>query len=211
VTSFRRGAEAIHEAAGVSGSYAIANCGWGYDVLQNRASIGWIEIGDTRLLPPEYREPGFTVYSDPESSDAIAQSADLVGALRHLVPEDVAAWLARGIVGREVCQVAWPMETFGDDPEQDWRTFWIYDPERLTLTGTRGMYSIPLEQLTTSAQMLNAIFQVQGKPWCDPTMAGMLLAALQELLMPQHYLCSWGDERGPIKVAGAAGERPPIT
>ncbi len=211
-TRWRRGVDEIRKAAGVRDSYAIANCGWGFDVVRRGVSIGWVAIGDTPLLPPEHREPGFTVYRDSQSSDALARSDDLAGALGHIVPKAAAAWLARGIGGRDIFEVAMSTIELSDDlGEEDWRAFWMYDPYRLTLTGTRGLYEIALEPLTTAARMLDTIFQVQNKPWCDPTMAGMLLAALEELLAPQALVCSFGVERGPVDVRQIIGSTPPIT
>lgn len=97
-----------------------------------------------------------------------------------------------------------------DHAGHDWQAFWAYDSDRLTLTEPGG-YRISLETLTTSARTLNTIFQVRYKPWCDPMAAGMFLAALEELLMPQACLCSWGEERGPIDVAAIIGQKAPIT
>jgi hypothetical protein len=40
-------------------------------------------------------------------------------------------------------------------------------------------YEIDLEQCTTSARLLDFIFQVSRKPWCDRALAGEVLSALE--------------------------------
>lgn len=73
---------------------------------------------------------------------------------------------------------------------------WRFDRTILTLTGYG--YEVDLEQMTTSAGMLDWIFQVAKKGWCTPDCLYGLIEALQELLDPQATLCSGGGEHGPI-------------
>jgi hypothetical protein len=61
-------------------------------------------------------------------------------------------------------------------------------------------YEVDLEEMTTSAQMLDWIFQIRRKTWCTSEDAGDLLQLLDRLLHPQSSLCSGGTERGPIVV-----------
>jgi hypothetical protein len=77
---------------------------------------------------------------------------------------------------------------------------WSYDPADLTLTHAGG-YDIDLERCSTSAEMLDWIFQIASKTWCSPITLAGLVRAFDELLHPQGYLCSSGVERGPIDVA----------
>lgn len=106
--------------------------------------------------------------------------------------ESVAEFAARGMRERAArIAVGW-----GD---HEYR--WVYHAENLTLElvhDGRWCYEVDLERCTTSAEMLDWIFQVQGKGW--PGASESLLMALFDLLHPQGNLCSWGVERGPISV-----------
>ena len=72
---------------------------------------------------------------------------------------------------------------------------WRFDARLLTITHEDTGYEIDLEELTTSARLLDCIFQTRNKTWCSCEDAGALLAALQELLDPQANLCSWGVDK----------------
>jgi hypothetical protein len=74
---------------------------------------------------------------------------------------------------------------------------WRLDATALTLTyeGEEGSYELDLEDLTTSAMMLDWIFQVQKKAWCSAEDIKYLLEALDVLIDPQATLCSWGEEK----------------
>jgi len=77
---------------------------------------------------------------------------------------------------------------------------WKYDPKDHTLEHQRTGYWIALSDVTTSAHMLDWIFQLHGKTWGreDQTVLH-LLDAFNDLFHPQATLCSWGKEKGPIK------------
>jgi hypothetical protein len=79
---------------------------------------------------------------------------------------------------------------------------WRFIPNLLVLSyrSPGGEYEIDLETCTTSAQVLDWIFQIHDKLWCRPQDRVDLLNALNWLLHPQANLCSWGEERGPIDV-----------
>jgi hypothetical protein len=80
---------------------------------------------------------------------------------------------------------------------------WVYDPSDHTLNHgpvTDWVYFIDLREITTSAQMLDWIFQIAGKTWGTPAVVGGLVQAFEDLLNPQGALCSFGMERGPIRV-----------
>ncbi len=77
---------------------------------------------------------------------------------------------------------------------------WAYDPEALTLTHRGPHYEIDLEEINSSAEMLDWIFQVASKQWADARTLAELVWALDEIFDPQSTLCSGGRDRGPIKV-----------
>lgn len=54
------------------------------------------------------------------------------------------------------------------------------------------VYYVDLEQCTTSAQLLDRIFQIAGKTWVSPTLMGLIIKALDTCLYPQATLCSCG-------------------
>jgi hypothetical protein len=79
----------------------------------------------------------------------------------------------------------------------------VYDPSDHTLNHgpvTDWVYWIDLREITTSAGMLDWIFQIAGKTWGTPEVVAGLVQAFQDLLHPQSTLCSFGVERGPIRV-----------
>jgi len=73
---------------------------------------------------------------------------------------------------------------------------WIYHPSNLTLECRDEcgffIYEIDLERCRTSAEVLDWIFQVQGKTWATAEIVNNLLEALDDLLNPQGTLCSFG-------------------
>lgn len=73
---------------------------------------------------------------------------------------------------------------------------WVYDPELMTLTYEPYGYEIDLEKVTSSAEMLDWIFQVNGKEWGRANMRD-LIDAFDRLLSPQANYCSWGEEQNP--------------
>lgn len=79
----------------------------------------------------------------------------------------------------------------------DW-TPWTFNRENYTLEHPNSYY-IDLERCRTSAETLDRIFQISKKSWATPEVVSGMLNALNDLLRPQATLCSFGDERGPIK------------
>jgi hypothetical protein len=55
-------------------------------------------------------------------------------------------------------------------------------------------YRIDLDRLTTSAQMLDWIFQIHSKPWGAAAFLGFI-EALYDVLNPQGLVCTWGIDR----------------
>jgi hypothetical protein len=65
----------------------------------------------------------------------------------------------------------------------------------LTVTlneGHREWYWIDLERCVTPAQLLDWVFQVQGKTWMTPELLRVTVEALDCALYPQATLCSCG-------------------
>jgi|SRR6185369_8654607 hypothetical protein len=76
---------------------------------------------------------------------------------------------------------------------------WEFDAERLVLVysqeGRRERYEIDLESMTTSAEMLDLIFQMHIKTWIDRKDIGDLVQALDDLFHPETTLCSGGASK----------------
>lgn len=78
---------------------------------------------------------------------------------------------------------------------------WTFDPELNTLDLTMNgqhYYQLDLDKFTTSAALLDMIFQVSGKTWANADCVRDMLSALQDTIDPQRTLCSWGIERGSV-------------
>jgi hypothetical protein len=69
---------------------------------------------------------------------------------------------------------------------------WTLDTQRLALTHTELYYPIDLGGCTSSARVLDWIFQIARKPWCTSEDIHYLLDAFDALLRPQAHLCSMG-------------------
>ena len=70
---------------------------------------------------------------------------------------------------------------------------WTFNAKNLTLH--RHGCEIDLERMTSSAEILNCIFQFTKKGWCTREDAGHLLDALNDLLKPQRNVCGMGRDR----------------
>jgi hypothetical protein len=55
-------------------------------------------------------------------------------------------------------------------------------------------YQIDPEHCCSSAQVLDWIMQIAGKPWATDACLAGLVRALDDILRPQDTLCSWGDD-----------------
>jgi hypothetical protein len=67
---------------------------------------------------------------------------------------------------------------------------WVFNPSNLTLTHSTEGYEIDLEEIHSSAAILDWIFQVQGKDWADAKTMHDLLRAFDDILNPQANYCS---------------------
>jgi hypothetical protein len=76
---------------------------------------------------------------------------------------------------------------------------WVYDPTTLTVQyGESGNLYVDLEKCSTSAQMLDWVFQFASKRWATNQAIGDLVLLLNQLLHPQSNLCSGGVESGRL-------------
>jgi len=67
---------------------------------------------------------------------------------------------------------------------------WVFDAKHLTLKHSTEEYEIDLENIHSSAAILDWIFQIQGKAWADATTMYDLLRAFDDILAPQANYCS---------------------
>lgn len=78
---------------------------------------------------------------------------------------------------------------------------WVFDPDALTLDFTGKPYSrndpywIDLDRCDSPEEVCDWIFQILKKEWGTPKVIHDLLRALDDLLHPQAYLCSFGRRR----------------
>jgi hypothetical protein len=88
--------------------------------------------------------------------------------------------------------------------EQQALGIWRFDYKRRVLAyfNERGhwQYEIDLDRCTTSAQVLDWIFQIVQKSWATDRVLSALLHALNAILHPQSTLCGCGHEHGPIDI-----------
>jgi len=67
---------------------------------------------------------------------------------------------------------------------------WVYHKGHMTLTNLKYDYEIDLEEVRSSAGILDWIYQIFDKGWGDPLAVYDLLEALGDLLGPQRNYCS---------------------
>lgn len=82
---------------------------------------------------------------------------------------------------------------------------WRYDREQKVLylkDNGFDLYEIDMSELTTSAEILDYIFQLKTKSWLTPKILFDLIEALEDLLNPQENYCSngVGKKANPQKV-----------
>jgi hypothetical protein len=68
---------------------------------------------------------------------------------------------------------------------------WEFDGTYLEYDG----YYIDVRTMTTSAQVLNWLCQIQGKSWATDAVLAGLLRAVDDLLHPQATLCGMGEHK----------------
>ena len=72
---------------------------------------------------------------------------------------------------------------------------WMFDSKNLTLTHTVEGYEIDLEEIHSSAVILDWIFQILSKQWADASTMHDLLRAFDDILDPQANYCPWEEDR----------------
>lgn len=88
------------------------------------------------------------------------------------------------------------MATEAVQREDKWGV-WSFDPATLGLVLSEGMfppYRVELSKITSSACMLDVIFDLKDKQWATNDVIGDLIMAFQALFDPQMTLC--GQNRG---------------
>jgi hypothetical protein len=100
---------------------------------------------------------------------------------------------------------------------------WVLDSERWCLvylgepvlrgegadeyTAYLGEYEIDLEHVRQSSQMLDYVFQINGKSWATARVSKDLLNALDDVFNPQANLCSGGGNKSISNPASFLRER----
>ena len=72
---------------------------------------------------------------------------------------------------------------------------WSLQTDNWTLVYRGEGYSIDLEDCNTSAELLDWIFQIEGKSWTTPQVLSDLLHAFSDIFDPQANLCSGGASK----------------
>ena len=75
---------------------------------------------------------------------------------------------------------------------------WSFDEDRRVLLLSRESYEVPLENLVTSARVLDSIVHVAENIWATPDVVAGFVSALDELFHLEENLCGGGAEKGPI-------------
>lgn len=86
------------------------------------------------------------------------------------------------------------------NPEQTRKKYFPHiriDDNSLMILGPYHYGPIKFEDMRTSAQVLDWIFQLHQKTWMTPKLTKEFLSAINFVIYPQKYLCSNGFERGP--------------
>lgn len=72
---------------------------------------------------------------------------------------------------------------------------WILKPSTLVLAHDEPYYEIDLEEIHSSAAILDWIYQILGKAWADADTMHNLLRAVKDILHPQANYCPWEEDR----------------
>ncbi len=82
-------------------------------------------------------------------------------------------------------------------PSSSPEPLWQFSPEQLKLLLLQdgiAKYSVDLKKITSSAHMLNVVFDVSTKTWANHQIVGELITNLRELFDPQATLCEGGED-----------------
>ncbi|MEA5566898.1 hypothetical protein [Anabaena sp. UHCC 0399] len=72
---------------------------------------------------------------------------------------------------------------------------WVFNSENLTLNNEAQGYEIDLEEIYSSAEILDWIYQVFGRNWGNSKTIYDLLCAFNEIVDPQANYCSFGEDK----------------
>ena len=84
-----------------------------------------------------------------------------------------------------------------------------YDKKKNTISVHGWNYEIPVDQFSTSAQVLDWIAQLSGKLWMTDEMLGAFVREVDRVLFLQANYCSMGCDRGKqdaVKIAQSNSE-----
>jgi hypothetical protein len=74
---------------------------------------------------------------------------------------------------------------------------WTLSKDTHVLENKANGYGIPLDEIGSSAAMLDWIFQIQAKAWGDQKTMFELLRAFDDVLNPQACYCSGERDKRP--------------
>ena len=69
---------------------------------------------------------------------------------------------------------------------------WEFNSDNWILLYKPEQYEIDLEEINSSAEILDWVFQIRDKQWCDAQILDDMLTAFYEILDPQKNYCSFG-------------------
>jgi len=76
-----------------------------------------------------------------------------------------------------------------------WGDWELVDKPQFMLVNKAHSYDIAMSEASSSAQILDWIFQLHQKRWMTPESVHDLLSAFTDILDPQANFCSMGIER----------------
>ena len=74
---------------------------------------------------------------------------------------------------------------------------WKFYADSRELVHSGSAYRIPVDEIHSSAALVDWIFQIQAKEWATPSMMYDLLAAFHDILHPQANYCSGENDLRP--------------
>ena len=85
---------------------------------------------------------------------------------------------------------------------------WRFDAGQLRLicqSPEAASFSVDLRRITSSACMLDVIFDASSRPWANPVVVGELVKNLQILFDPRSTLCGQGRDHklDPVAYIGS--------
>lgn len=72
---------------------------------------------------------------------------------------------------------------------------WTYNHQDYNLVFGRGLYTVNLTLIRSSAAMLEAIFEIHAQSWATAMVVEDFLDALEEIFTPRDTLCPNGQDK----------------